>query len=45
MHCKDDGCHNCIHNWFGICEIYDEPCENDLMGVSSCDYKNWELEK
>ena len=42
---KKDGCCNCKHDWFGICEIYGEPNESDLIGISCCDYDEWELEE
>lgn len=39
-----NGCHNCKNNHFGICWIYEEPNESDLIGVSVCNYEHWELE-
>ena len=41
---KVDGCCNCVHNWFGDCDKYGYHTEEDLMGVSICDYDGWEKE-
>lgn len=39
---EQNGCWNCNNNGFGICEIYGEPNEADLVGCSCCDLDYWE---
>ena len=43
-HGKNDGCCNCVYEFFGNCEKYGYQTETELIGVSVCDYDGWEHE-